>query len=71
MKTSSDQTLNSLSDIQILISNLNESLLELKDSKNEYQAHISECKGLCLEIRKLMDATTARIIKSGESQLSY
>ena len=63
----------SLGNIQKLVLNLNSSLLELKGTKDEYQIQINECKNLCLQIRELMDATTARIIKpkSGESQLSY
>lgn len=61
----------SLNDIQKLVSDLNKSLLELKEDKDEYENRINECKGLCNRIRELMDATTARIITPGESQLSY
>jgi len=61
----------SLSNIQKLVSNLNASLLELKGNKDKYQIQINECKDLCLKIRELMNATTARIVKPGESQLSY
>jgi peptidoglycan hydrolase CwlO-like protein len=61
----------SLTNIQKLVSDLNKSLLELKEEKDEYQNRINECKGLCNRIRELMDATTARIITPGESELSY
>jgi peptidoglycan hydrolase CwlO-like protein len=61
----------SLTNIQKLVSDLNKSLLELKEDKDEYESHINECKGLCNRIRELMDATTARIITTGEPELSY
>jgi cell division protein FtsL len=57
---------NSLVDIQKLITDLNQSLLELKKEKDDYQSRISECRGLCHEIRELMDATAARIIAESD-----
>jgi hypothetical protein len=55
---------NTLSDIQKLITDLNSSLLELKKEKDKYRSNLTECRGLCHQIRELMDATTTRITKS-------
>ena len=46
-----------LLDIKNLLTDLNESLVELKKEKENYHTKISECRGLCHEIRKMMDAT--------------
>lgn len=62
-----NQTLQDLSDLKKLITDLNTSLLELKNDRKEYQSHLNECKGLCHKIRELMDATTARIVEPKSS----
>ena len=67
-ETTSKSTSHKLSNIKKLITNLNASLLGLKKEKDQYQAHIGQCKDLCLEIRELMDATTTRIVPKPDNE---
>lgn len=59
----------SISDIQNLLFQLNKSLIELKKEKDEYQTRIDECRGLCIRIKEIMDATTTRFFTAEQHQL--